>query len=295
MSIIKKSVPNFIKRKIKNMISTNMDEATLGRIIEDVSNRKAAAIANGKGGRLNGKTAVVTGATGFIGGCICKRLFLEGATVYACGRSIEKLELFSKNCKQENIDVSVCVMDVTDTESIEKAISGIEKIDIFVNCAGGSARDNWNEIKDQHPAVIKNIIDSNLTGTVYCCKYVSQHMAERKSGTIINISSTIGVGGKAGFSEYAAAKAGIIGFTRSLALELGKYNVNVNCVTPGIVERKLTEEKLKPIMMKNTMNSVGIDNDIAYTVSFLASDEAKFITGQNIIVDGGRSLGLKGD
>ena len=186
-------------------------------------------------------------------------------------------------------------MDITNVDSIKKCFDSIGEIDIFVNCAGGSARDKYSEIIGQEDNIIKEIVDVNLTGTMLCCKYAAKSMTKNRCGCIINLSSTVGVGGKCGFSEYAAAKAGIIGFTRSLALELGKYNINVNCVTPGIVDRNLCEQKLKSIISTNAMKSVGMDNDIAYAVSFLASDEAKFITGQNIIVDGGRVLGLMGD
>lgn len=295
MSVLKKLVPASVKKKIKNMILGSVDENTLASVIESVAGRKAAAIKDNNPKRFDGKLVVVTGANGFIGKCICKRMAQEGASVVACGRNEEKLVSLEQECLKEGVKISTCVMDVTNEESIKKAFESIDKFDIFINCAGGSARDNFSELKEQKDAIIKEIISVNLTGTVLCCKYAARHMSENKSGCIINLSSTIGVGGKSGFSEYAASKAGVIGFTRSLALELGKYNINVNCVTPGIVDRNLKEEKIASIIGTNALGSVGIDNDIAYAVSFLASDEAKFITGQNIIVDGGRSLGLKGD
>ena len=121
-------------------------------------------------------------------------------------------------------------------------------------------------------------------------------MIKNQSGSIINVSSTVGVGGKAGFSEYAASKGGVMSLTKSLAIEMGKYGVTVNCVTPGIVNRGVfTEDKINEVSRKNCMDSIGVANDVAYAVEFFASDEAKFITGQNLIVDGGRSLGLRGD
>ncbi len=264
-------------------------------MIDDISARKAAAIASSGSGRVVGKRIVVTGATGHIGGCICKKLAAEGADIIAVGRNKEKLEKLILESRAQGYNFTECIMDVTDENSIKEAFSRIDDIDVLVNCAGGSAREKWSEIIRQDDDVIKSVLATNLNGVIFCCKYAAQKMAAKNKGCIINIASTIGVGGKAGYSEYAAAKAGEIGFTRSFALEVGKYNINVNCVTPGIVDRTLSEDKLPRIAKTNAMNSVGIDNDIAYAVLFLASDEAKFITGQNIIVDGGRSLGLKGD
>ena len=297
MNYIKKCIPGFLKRKIKNKLGY-IDADKINSVIEDIAQRKAAAMVNANNCRLAGKIAVVTGGYGFIGKSITKRLCNEGAVVIVFGRNKDKMNDFIS--EENNPQIVPCIVDVTDYSSLEQAFKKVMtdygKIDILVNCAGGSARELSNDIREQEPEIINKIINLNLTSAILCCKYAAQYMCEQGFGKIINISSTVGVGGKAGYSEYAAAKAGINGFTRSLALELGKNHITVNCVIPGIVEReKITPQKTQRISKTNAMQSVGIDNDISYAVSFLASDEANFITGQNIIVDGGRSLGLKGD
>ena len=222
----------------------------------------------------------------------------NGALVCACGRNVEKLrEMFAYVDPEKIIFVQ---LDLTEPDSIRSAYETIlqthGRIDILVNCAGGSARDDWNYIFNQEPSVIEEIIDTNLLGSLLCIKFMSQSMVQQKYGKIINIASTVGIGGKAGFSDYAAAKAGIIGATKSLGIELGMHGITVNCVTPGIVNRgSFSSDKLNDTIKKNCLESIGIAEDIAYGVLFFASDEANFITGQNMIIDGGRVLGLKGD
>ena len=278
------------------------DSIPLDRIAEDIAQRKFAALGDAKSDstRYSDKVAVVTGATGFIGKEIAARLALKGAEVYICARNKERAEKLISEFESKSLSLKYVLFDLNDeqeiSEAFEKIISNSKKIDILVNCAGGSSRDDWNYLYKQSAGVISEVLDTNLKGTILCSKWASKHMADNKSGRIINISSTVGIGGKAGFSEYAAAKAGVIGLTKSLAIEMGEFGVTVNCVTPGIVFRgEMTSAKIDEIASKNVMGSVGVANDIAYAVDFFASDEANFITGQNLIVDGGRSLGLKGD
>ncbi|MDY4812566.1 MAG: SDR family oxidoreductase, partial [Ruminococcus sp.] len=125
---------------------------------------------------------------------------------------------------------------------------------------------------------------------------VGKHMATAGNGKIVNISSVIGENCKPKFSDYAASKSGIIGYTKSVAQELGPMGVNVNCVSPGFIQRgQFSENQLPYLLKSNFMNKVGCSEDVASAVAFLASEEADFITGQNLCVDGGRSLGLHGD
>ncbi len=300
MSVIKKIIPKGIKNKIKSLLG--IKESILSEQFTDeiVTRKMAGYKATGNVDKYSDKVVVVTGATGHIGKDISLRFAKQGAMVCVCSRSIDKAKSVVNEIKENGFKAIAIMMDLNDLKTIKAAFDEIVsiagKIDVLVNCAGGSARDEWSPVYDQKNEIIEEIIDTNLTGTIICSKYASQHMIKEKYGKIINISSSVGVGGKSGFSEYAAAKAGIIGFTKSLALELGSKGITVNCVTPGIVQRgDLTESKANMIINKNAMESIGIANDISYGVDFFASDEANFITGQNIIIDGGRTLGLKGD
>ena len=127
-------------------------------------------------------------------------------------------------------------------------------------------------------------------------KLAAEVMLPQQYGRIINIGSSIALQGKAGFVDYAATKAAVVGYTRSLAMELGPSDITVNCVSPGFIQRgEFDEQKLQYLLKSNIMRKIGTAEDIAHAVVFLASDEAGFITGQNLIVDGGRSLGLQGD
>ncbi|MBP3692297.1 MAG: SDR family oxidoreductase [Clostridia bacterium] len=297
MKFIKKLLPRSIKNKIKAAAGITNDTRIM-QISADIASRKIAKSVAANNIKFKNKIVVVTGASGFIGKAIALRFLEDGAVVYACGRNKEKLEKTFEDTP--NSSLFFLQMDITSSDSVKKAFNTIleqhKKIDILVNCAGGSARDDWSYIYNQKDEVISDIINTNLYGTLLCIKYASKCMIENHYGKIINIASTVGVGGKAGFSEYAASKAGIIGATKSLAIELGEHGITVNCVTPGIVNRgDFSESKLNEIIEKNCLRSIGTADDISYGVTFFASDEANFITGQNVIIDGGRSLGLKGD
>lgn len=249
---------------------------------------------------LKNKVAIVTGGSGAIGRAICCRLAAEGAIVYVCGMTESKISAVVKEITGLGGEAYATKLDVTNEENIREAFKRIidkhGKIDILVTSAGGSAREKSNIIPDQDIAVIDEVLNINLRGTMLCTREASKQMVKQKSGKIITLSSTIGVGGKVGFSEYAAAKGGVVLFVKSLAMELGKHGINVNCVTPGIVQRdQINQQQLERIKQTNYLNSYCTPEDISNMVIFLVSEEANFITGQNFIVDGGRSLGLKGD
>jgi len=191
-------------------------------------------------------------------------------------------------------------MDVSDEQLIVSVFDSIYKnhgkIDILVNCAGGSARGDYAPIIQQKTSVIDNLLNINLRGTILCTREGAKAMVEKGYGRIINISSVIGERGKANFSEYAASKGGVIAFTKSIAMELGKYGITANCVSPGIVQRGgVSESDLERLQNTNWLRSYGKPEDSASMVAYLVSEKAAFVTGQNFIVDGGRSLGLKGD
>lgn len=250
--------------------------------------------------RFTGNVAVITGASGAIGGAIAWRLGYEGAAVYLGGRNETKLSQIVDEMQKQGINAKALKIDVTDEKSIENAASIIKKnegkVDILVNCAGGSTRGNCADLIDQSIEMIDDMLNTNLRGSMLCTREFGRLMKQAGSGKIINIASVIGEHGKPKFSDYAASKAGIIGYTKSVAQELGSMGINVNCVSPGFIQRgEFNEKQLPYLLTSNFMNKVGSAEDVAAAVAFLASEDAAFITGQNLCVDGGRSLGLHGD
>lgn len=249
--------------------------------------------------KLEGKVAVVTGGSGAIGRAISFRLAAEGAVVYVCGTRQERIDTVVQEIITAGLKAKPQILNVLDTASIEMVFENIANsnnghIDILINSAGGSARENSNNIVDQDVEIIDSLLDVNLRGAMVCSKFAAKYMIKQKRGKIINITSVIGIQGKSGFSEYAASKGGSIAFARSLAQELGKYNINVNCVSPGIVQRgEIKQEMINELSRTNFLNTYGKPEDISNAVYFLCTDEASFITGHNLVVDGGRSLGLK--
>lgn len=251
-------------------------------------------------GRFKDQVAIVTGGSGAIGRAICCRLAAEGAVVYVGGMTESKIAKVVQEIAELGGEAYGSKLNVMDSSSIESLFKDVlkkhKKIDILVNSAGGSLRGRSNELADQEVELIKENININLLGSLFCSREAAKYMKEKNSGKIVTISSVIGDHGKAGYTEYAAAKGGTNASVKSLAMELGKFGINVNCVSPGIVQRgEISPYQMKQIKKKNYMDSYGKPEDISNMVAFLASDEASFITGQNFIVDGGRSLGLKGD
>lgn len=249
--------------------------------------------------KLDKKVAVVTGGSGAIGSAICFKLAAEGAIVIVCGRNEENLNSVHNQIKNiKGSESDILQLDVSNYQSIKTGFKNIiekyGKIDILVNVAGGSARSKAAEIVDEDVDVIENVINSNLLGTILCCKEAASYMKKKKYGRIVNIGSTVGVGGLRKFSDYCAAKSGIIGFTKSLAMELAQDNITVNCVTPGITNQIIWDKPLESFDSNKTyIGKIGKTDDIANAVEFFCRDESSYIIGQNLIVDGGRSLGLK--
>ncbi|WP_051226352.1 SDR family NAD(P)-dependent oxidoreductase [Butyrivibrio sp. MC2013] len=282
--LIKKLLPKTVKEKIKSELS--------GSTVYDLNVLDQ--------GRLKNKTVIVTGGSGAIGSAICFRLAMEGAIVGVCGRSIEKINMVIDNIQKNGGKAVPIVSDVTDRNTFQKAIDDFYKefggIHILVNNAGGSARGDSTDFSSQDFEVIKKILSINLIGTMQCTHVVLPYMKQDGFGRIINMSSIVGLQGKSGMTDYAASKAGIIGFTRSLAIELGKFNITVNAISPGYVNQTVFDRGRKTLYANiNCMGHNGRTDDIAGTVAWLVSEDANYVTGQNIIVDGGRSLGLWGD
>ena len=281
----------YLKRIIK---------AIFNRPVEEFTMKKEYVISKEGNGRFNEKVAVVTGGTGAIGGAIAWRLGIEGATVFIAGRNTIKINNVVNQMRNQNIEAMPLVLDVGNNESVEKAVIKVleekGKVDILVNRAGGSTRNNCANLINQKIEMIDEMLNINLRGSMLCTRAFGKEMSKRKTGKIINIASVIGEHGKPMFSDYAASKAGIIGYTKSVAQELGPLGINVNCVSPGFIQRGVfNEDQLSYLLQSNFMNMVGNAEDVASAVAYMASEEARFITGQNLCVDGGRSLGLHGD
>lgn len=248
---------------------------------------------------LQGKVAIITGGSEAIGRACAFRLAAEGAKVYVCGSRPTSAQPIVDEITTACKNAVAIQLNVLDAKSIQKTFEKIAAennghIDILVNSAGGSARGKANNVVDQSVEVFDEILNINLRGAMICAKEAAKYMISNKYGRIINITSVIGLQGKAGYSEYAASKGGSIAFVKSLAQELGRYGITVNGVAPGIVQRgEVTMDARERLGRTNWMGTYGKPEDISAVVNFLCKDEASFITGQNIAADGGRSLGLK--
>lgn len=248
--------------------------------------------------RFKNQVAFVSGGSGVIGRAICLRLAAEGALVYVGGTRLEKIEKVVNEIQSLGGVAKPLIINLLEEDSITQAFGTIEsqnkKLDLYVDCAGGGARSEMHPICEQSVSVITQIINLNLAGGIITSREAARIMKRNGGGRIVFVSSIVGVRGLKNYSEYAAAKAGIISFATSIAMELGINGIRVNCVSPGIVEREPIDDiKLENIKQTNWLNGYGKPEDIASMVAYLNSEEASFITGQNFIVDGGRSLGLK--
>lgn len=285
--ILKRLIPKSIIRKIKQEIVPVYE----GPIEYQLSYSQKERFVN--------KRVLVTGGSGAIGSAICFRLAMEGAYVGVCGRNAKKISIVINNIEKNGGKATPIIMDVNDETSVKRAINEFcaddTKIDILINNAGGSARGESKNFGEQDFSVIRRIIDTNLNGAMLCTRYALEHMC-LTNGRIISMGSVVGLQGKCGMTDYAASKAGIVGFTRSLAVELGNRDFTVNCVSPGWVNQTVFDRgKELPKGNVNCMGHGARTDDVAALVAFLCSEEAGYITGQNIVIDGGRSLGLWGD
>jgi 3-oxoacyl-[acyl-carrier protein] reductase len=246
--------------------------------------------------RLEGKVALITGAGSGIGEATAVRFAKEGAKVVICDVDVENANRVAGEIKVNGKEAIVIKADISKKNEVENMIKQIVdqfgKLDILVNNAGIN-RDAFAKkmTEEQWDAVI-NI---NLKGTFLCCQAALKVMSEQKYGKIINTSS-IGALGNLGQANYAASKSGVIGLTKTLALECARYNINVNCVAPGATNTPMTSKMPKEIYDKITqkipLKRWAEPKEIANMHLFLASDEASYLTGQVIFVDGGISVGI---
>ena len=238
---------------------------------------------------LENKNIIITGATGGIGNSIVDTLVSLNAKVLITGTNEKKLE----DLKNKNKNVLSIKQDISNHDELENFIEKCnselgDRIDILINNAG-ITKDNLS-IRMKHDEWNK-VIDINLTSTYLLSKYAIKKMLKKKSGKIINITSVVGYTGNLGQANYAASKAGIIGMSKSLAIEYAKKNITINCVSPGFIRSKMTDniaESIKAVLTsKIPMAKLGTGEDVSNTVAFLSSDAASYITGETVHVNGG--------
>lgn len=242
---------------------------------------------------LTGKTAIVTGAAKGIGKAIAIKLASLGANIVLNYRSSEEAAIeVEEEIKKYGVNVFKYKCDIRNIDEVEGLINASKEkfqvIDIMVNNAGITKDTLIMRMKEED---FDSVINTNLKGVFNCLKSISPIMLKQKSGKIVNISSVVGIVGNAGQVNYAASKAGVIGMTKSLAKELGARGITVNAVAPGFIETDMTDN-LKDIYKDEAKKSIplkrfGKVEDVANVVSFLVSNEADYITGQVIHVDGG--------
>jgi 3-oxoacyl-[acyl-carrier protein] reductase len=238
---------------------------------------------------LSGKTAFVTGSTRGIGLAVAEALYGAGAKVAVVGRDAERAQAVAARLGNRAAGVGC---EVADGDQVVAAVGAAERvlgpIDILVNNAG-LARDNilLRLTEEDWDAVL----DANLKGAFHTTRAVIKGMMKRRAGRIINMSSVVGLMGNKGQANYAASKAGLIGFTKSIAKEYASRNILVNCIAPGFIETDMTaslpDEARATLLEEIALGRLGRPEDVAGTVLFLASDLAAYITGQVLVVDGG--------
>ena len=237
---------------------------------------------------LKNKKILITGASGGIGNCLVEKFNSLESKIVATGTNEEKLE----NLKKKFPNIQTVKFKLDEHKKIEEFVDNVEKnmdgLDILVNNAGITldnlsirlTEENW-----------KKVLDINLTSTFLMCKAAIKKMLKQRYGKIINITSIVGHTGNLGQANYSASKAGIVAFSKSLAIEYAKKNININCVSPGFIKTEMTdkinEEFKKTLLSKIPSGNLGTGEDVSNCVAFLASDLSNYINGETIHVNGG--------
>ena len=234
------------------------------------------------------KKILITGASGGIGKSLIRKFHDLGGDILATGTKIEKLQALKNEFKKIKIKPFKWDGHSEIEKFIEESFKELNGLDILVNNAGITldnislrlTEENW-----------KKVLDINLTSTFLMCKFAIKKMLKNKNGKIINITSIVGHTGNLGQANYAASKAGIIGFSKSLAIEYAKKNININCVSPGFIETEMTkginDDFRKMLIQKIPSGNLGKPEDVANCVAFLASNLSNYITGETLHVNGG--------
>ncbi len=237
---------------------------------------------------LKNRKILITGATGGIGNCLVEKFDQLGSKIFATGTNEEKLN----NLKKKFPNIEIGRFKLNEHNKIEEFIENVHRkldgIDVLINNAGINldnlsirlTEENW-----------KKVIDINLTSTFLMCKHVIKKMLKKKYGKIVNITSIVGHTGNLGQANYSASKSGIVAFSKSLAIEYAKKNININCVSPGFIQTEMTdkinEEFKKTLINKIPSGNLGTGQDVSNCVAFLASDMASYINGETVHVNGG--------
>ena len=234
------------------------------------------------------KKIIITGATGGIGNSLVEKFYNLDGSVLATGTNEEKLD----SLKKKYPNIKILKFDISDHSKIEGFIDSsnteLSGLDILVNNAG-ITQDNLSlRMKDDE---WNKVVHINLSSTFLLCKFAIKKMLKNKYGKIVNITSIVGHTGNIGQANYAASKSGIIGMTKSLAIEYAKKNLNLNCISPGFIETSMTDkisENVKTMLISRIpMSKLGSGEDVANSTAFLCSDLASYITGETIHVNGG--------
>ncbi|HYF54747.1 MAG TPA: SDR family NAD(P)-dependent oxidoreductase [Salinarimonas sp.] len=258
---------------------------------------------------LDGRVAVVTGPAKGMGAAVTLAFAREGCRLALMGRDVDAIEPVAETARGMGRDVSVTRCDLTDTDAVDAAIARARevfgRIDILVNVAGGSGpigKTGWETTREE----FDEIVTLNMAGCFNTMRAVIPVMIEQRYGKIVNVGGTFGMRGRAGRMAYSASKWGLRGITKSMALEAGPYNVNVNCVAPGMVDGPRFRGKVVPEMARRlgiseeeaarrhaedyALRRVSTDEDVAMACLFLASDASRQITGVDLPVDGGWAM-----
>ncbi len=241
---------------------------------------------------LTGKNALITGASGGIGGDIARALYDAGATVSLSGTRVEPLQALAESLG-ERAHVLPC--NLSDPEAVEalpkQAAEAMGSVDILVNNAGITRDNLFMRMSDEE---WQSVIDVNMTATMKLCKGVIRGMMKARWGRIVNVSSVVAAIGNPGQANYAASKAGMIGFSKALAHEVATRGITVNAVAPGFITtamtEKLTDEQKKGLLLKVPAGRMGDPQEIAAAVLYLASPEAGYVTGSTLHVNGGMAM-----
>ncbi len=245
---------------------------------------------------LEGKKVIVTGGSRGIGRATVERFAAEGATVLLTGRNRQAAEEAAHAlARKTGGSIYAFAADVSSKEdnlaTVRFALEKMGGIDVLVNNAGIYYTEPFEEITEER---WDEVMAVDLKGTFLMCQAVSPHFKEKKSGAIVNMSSTNGIAAELDYAHYNAAKAGIVLLTKSLALELAPYHVRVNCVCPGYIQTESTDEMDSPEFIaeyarnKIPLGRVGQPGEVASVIAFLASEDASFVTGESVLIDGGQ-------